>query len=275
MKGILQGRQLRWLAGVLLLCAGMTQMASMGAGGRLTADAMEGQLESSGLYTQRAQWLQGELDILAQAAGLENAGDAADAAVLAQAGAAQLQGQSLPEPTAGDKLRQMVCQDQPAEALEDEEVVRLLDLLEEQANGLETRAMELPAAEQLEQLVQYGEQAVQRLPFGFGMGALLAVAGLGLLFLPGMGAKGRLFGLALASLGAAGALAVFCRWQVPQPAGLEQPWQQLVSTALDGWFGGARQAAVLYAAGLGALAVLAAAAGLLWGRQSKKGKEES
>ena len=104
---------------------------------------------------------------------------------------------------------------------------------------------------------------------------LLAVAGLGLLFLPGMGAKGRLFGLALASLGAAGALAVFCRWQVPQPAGLEQPWQQLVSAALDGWFGGARQAAVLYAAGLGALAVLAAAAGLLWGRQSKKGKEES
>ena len=141
MKGILQGRQLRWLAGVLLLCAGMTQMASTGAGGRLTADAMEGQLESSGLYTQRAQWLQGELDILAQAAGLENAGDAADAAVMAQAGAAQLQGQSLPEPTAGDKLRQMVCQDQPAEALEDEEVVRLLDLLEEQANGLETRAM--------------------------------------------------------------------------------------------------------------------------------------
>lgn len=275
MKGILQGRQLRWLAGVLLLCAGLVQMASTGAEGRLNIDTLTGQLESSGLYTQRAQWLQGELDLLAQAAGMENAAGAADAAVLAQAGAAQLQGQSLPEPTAGHKLRQMVSEGQPAEALEDAEVIRLLDLLEQQADGLETQAMELPAADQLVQLAQYGEQGVQRLPVGFGIGALLAVAGLALLFLPGMGAKGRLFGLALASLGAAGALAVFCRWQAPQPAGLEQPWQTLVSAALEGWLGGARQAAVLYAAGLGALAVLAAAAGLLWGRQSKKGKEES
>lgn len=275
MKRILQGSLPRWAAGVLLLCAGLVQIGAAGAGGRLTDTALAGQLEASGLYTQRAQWLQGQLDTLAQAAGLEDAGTAADPDSLAQAGAAQLAGQPLPDPQAGAKLRQAVSEDQPAEALEDEKVAQLLNLLEQQANEAETQAMELPAAEQLAQLAENARQNIQTLPLRFGIGAVLALVGLALLCLPGFGAKERLFGLALACLGAAGALGVFCRWPAADLSGLEQPWQALAAGALEGWYGAARRAAVLYAAVMAALGAMAAAAGIFRGRRGKKGKEES
>lgn len=275
MKGKLQGSLPRWVAGVLLLCAGLVQIGAAGAGGRLTDTALAGQLETCGLYTQRAQWLQEQLDTLAQAAGLEDAGTAADPDSLARAGAAQLAGQPLPDPQAGEKLRQAVGTDQPAEALEDEKVSQLLEMLEQQANEAEEQAMELPAADQLAQLAENARQNAQTLPLRFGAGAVLALVGLGLVCLPGFEARERLFGLALALLGAAGALGIFCRWQAADLSGLEQPWQALVAGALAGWYGAARRAAVLYAAGLGVLGAMAAAAGIFRGRRGKKGKEES
>lgn len=274
MKGILRGSLPRWVAGVLLLCAGLVQIAVAGAGGRLTDTALAGQLEAGGLYAQRAQWLEEQLDTLARAARLEDAGDA-DPDTLARAGAAQLAGQPLPAPQAGEKLRQAAGEGRSAEVLEDEEVAGLLDLLEQQADAIETQAMELPAAAQLAGLAENARQNTQNLPLRFGAGAVLALAGLGLLGLPGFGAGKGLLGLALGCLGAAGALAVFCRWQLPALEGLEQPWQALVTGALAGWYGAARQAAVLYAAGLGALGALAAATGIFRIRRGNKGKEES
>ena len=190
---------LRWAASVLLLVAALQQACLIAVWQQIDTQALLPSLQQKYL-PQQAQYLFEQLDLLAQAAGVEAPDVATLQETIVNAADVQLTGKEIALlPTAGTQMKEALLEQLAAQNLEPtEEISAKADLLEQEGNRLEQQAMELPSAEVLQQYLYEVEQWQSIMPTGL-IALVLGALGLLGLFLPPLRKKSICLALATAT----------------------------------------------------------------------------
>ena len=190
---------LRWAASVLLLVAALQQACLIAVWQQIDTQALLPSLQQKYL-PQQAQYLFEQLDLLAQAAGVEAPDVATLQETLVNAADVQLTGKEITLlPTVGTQMKEALLEQLAAQNLEPtEEISAKADLLEQEGNRLEQQAMELPSVEVLRQYLYEVEQRQSIMPTGL-IALVLGALGLLGLFLPPLRKKSICLALATAT----------------------------------------------------------------------------
>lgn len=226
---------LRWAASVLLLVAALQQACLIVVWQQIDTQALLPSLQEKYL-PQQAQYLFEQLDLLAQAAGVEAPDVATLQETLVNAADVQLTGKEIALlPTAGTQMKEALLEQLAAQNLEPtEEISAKADLLEQEGNRLEQQAMELPSAEVLQQYLYEVEQRQSVMPTGL-IALVLGALGLLGLFLPPLRKKFICLALAAAT-GLSAVLLFIIRGfvQLPLLEGTASEYT-LINDALQSW----------------------------------------
>lgn len=226
---------LRWAASVLLLVAALQQACLIVVWQQIDTQALLPSLQQKYL-PQQAQYLFEQLDLLAQAAGVEAPDVATLQETLVNAADVQLTGKEIALlPTAGTQMKEALLEQLAAQNLEPtEEISAKADLLEQEGNRLEQQAMELPSAEVLRQYLYEVEQRQSIMPTGL-IALVLGALGLLGLFLPPLRKKSICLALATAT-GLSAVLLFVIRGfvQLPLLEGTASEYT-LINDALQSW----------------------------------------
>ena len=226
---------LRWAASVLLLVAALQQACLIVVWQQIDTQALLPSLQQKYL-PQQAQYLFEQLDLLAQAAGVEAPDVATLQETIVNAADVQLTGKEIALlPTAGTQMKEALLEQLAAQNLEPtEEISAKADLLEQEGNRLEQQAMELPSAEVLQQYLYEVEQWQSIMPTGL-IALVLGALGLLGLFLPPLRKKSICLALATAT-GLSAVLLFVIRGfvQLPLLEGTASEYT-LINDALQSW----------------------------------------
>lgn len=226
---------LRWAASVLLLVAALQQACLIVVWQQIDTQALLPSLQQKYL-PQQAQYLFEQLDLLAQAAGVEAPDVATLQETIVNAADVQLTGKEIALlPTAGTQMKEALLEQLAAQNLEPtEEISAKADLLEQEGNRLEQQAMELPSAEVLRQYLYEVEQRQSIMPTGL-IALVLGALGLLGLFLPPLRKKSICLALATAT-GLSAVLLFVIRGfvQLPLLEGTASEYT-LINDALQSW----------------------------------------
>lgn len=226
---------LRWAASVLLLVAALQQACLIVVWQQIDTQALLPSLQEKYL-PQQAQYLFEQLDLLAQAAGVEAPDVATLQETIVNAADVQLTGKEIALlPTAGTQMKEALLEQLAAQNLEPtEEISAKADLLEQEGNRLEQQAMELPSAEVLQQYLYEVEQRQSIMPTGL-IALVLRALGLLGLFLPPLRKKSICLALATAT-GLSAVLLFVIRGfvQLPLLEGTASEYT-LINDALQSW----------------------------------------
>lgn len=226
---------LRWAASVLLLVAALQQACLIVVWQQIDTQALLPSLQQKYL-PQQAQYLFEQLDLLAQAAGVEAPDVATLQETIVNAADVQLTGKEIALlPTAGTQMKEALLEQLAAQNLEPtEEISAKADLLEQEGNRLEQQAMELPSAEVLQQYLYEVEQRQSIMPTGL-IALVLGALGLLGLFLPPLRKKSICLALATAT-GLSAVLLFVIRGfvQLPLLEGTASEYT-LINDALQSW----------------------------------------
>ncbi len=226
---------LRWAASVLLLVAALQQACLIVVWQQIDTQALLPSLQQKYL-PQQAQYLFEQLDLLAQAAGVEAPDVATLQETLVNAADVQLTGKEIALlPTAGTQMKEALLEQLAAQNLEPtEEISAKADLLEQEGNRLEQQAMELPSVEVLRQYLYEVEQWQSIMPTGL-IALVLGALGLLGLFLPPLRKKSICLALATAT-GLSAVLLFVIRGfvQLPLLEGTASEYT-LINDALQSW----------------------------------------
>lgn len=226
---------LRWAASVLLLVAALQQACLIAVWQQIDTQALLPSLQQKYL-PQQAQYLFEQLDLLAQAAGVEAPDVATLQETLVNAADVQLTGKEIALlPTAGTQMKEALLEQLAAQNLEPtEEISAKADLLEQEGNRLEQQAMELPSVEVLRQYLYEVEQRQSIMPTGL-IALVLGALGLLGLFLPPLRKKSICLALATAT-GLSAVLLFIIRGfvQLPLLEGTASEYT-LINDALQSW----------------------------------------
>lgn len=226
---------LRWAASVLLLVAALQQACLIVVWQQIDTQALLPSLQEKYL-PQQAQYLFEQLDLLAQAAGVEAPDVATLQETIVNAADVQLTGKEIALlPTAGTQMKEALLEQLAAQNLEPtEEISAKADLLEQEGNRLEQQAMELPSAEVLQQYLYEVEQWQSIMPTGL-IALVLGALGLLGLFLPPLRKKSICLALATAT-GLSAVLLFVIRGfvQLPLLEGTASEYT-LINDALQSW----------------------------------------
>lgn len=226
---------LRWAASVLLLVAALQQACLIVVWQQIDTQALLPSLQQKYL-PQQAQYLFEQLDLLAQAAGVEAPDVATLQETIVNAADVQLTGKEIALlPTAGTQMKEALLEQLAAQNLEPtEEISAKADLLEQEGNRLEQQAMELPSVEVLQQYLYEVEQRQSIMPTGL-IALVLGALGLLGLFLPPLRKKSICLALATAT-GLSAVLLFVIRGfvQLPLLEGTASEYT-LINDALQSW----------------------------------------
>lgn len=226
---------LRWAASVLLLVAALQQACLIVVWQQIDTQALLPSLQQKYL-PQQAQYLFEQLDLLAQAAGVEAPDVATLQETIVNAADVQLTGKEIALlPTAGTQMKEALLEQLAAQNLEPtEEISAKADLLEQEGNRLEQQAMELPSVEVLRQYLYEVEQRQSIMPTGL-IALVLGALGLLGLFLPPLRKKSICLALATAT-GLSAVLLFVIRGfvQLPLLEGTASEYT-LINDALQSW----------------------------------------
>ena len=226
---------LRWAASVLLLVAALQQACLIVVWQQIDTQALLPSLQEKYL-PQQAQYLFEQLDLLAQAAGVEAPDVATLQETIVNAADVQLTGKEIALlPTAGTQMKEALLEQLAAQNLEPtEEISAKADLLEQEGNRLEQQAMELPSVEVLRQYLYEVEQRQSIMPTGL-IALVLGALGLLGLFLPPLRKKSICLALATAT-GLSAVLLFVIRGfvQLPLLEGTASEYT-LINDALQSW----------------------------------------
>ena len=226
---------LRWAASVLLLVAALQQACLIAVWPQIDTQALLLSLQQKYL-PQQAQYLFEQLNLLAQAAGVEAPDVATLQETLVNAADVQLTGKEITLlPTAGTQMKEALLEQLAAQNLEPtEEISAKADLLEQEGNRLEQQAMELPSAEVLQQYLYEVEQRQSIMPTGL-IALVLGALGLLGLFLPPLRKKSICLALSTAT-GLSAVLLFVIRGfvQLPLLEGTASEYT-LINDALQSW----------------------------------------
>ena len=226
---------LRWAASVLLLVVALQQACLIVVWQQIDTQALLPSLQQKYL-PQQAQYLFEQLDLLAQAAGVEAPDVATLQETLVNAADVQLTGKEIALlPTAGTQMKEALLEQLAAQNLEPtEEISAKADLLEQEGNRLEQQAMELPSVEVLRQYLYEVEQRQSIMPTGL-IALVLGALGLLGLFLPPLRKKSICLALATAT-GLSAVLLFVIRGfvQLPLLEGTASEYT-LINDALQSW----------------------------------------
>lgn len=226
---------LRWAASVLLLVVALQQACLIVVWQQIDTQALLPSLQQKYL-PQQAQYLFEQLDLLAQAAGVEAPDVATLQETIVNAADVQLTGKEIALlPTAGTQMKEALLEQLAAQNLEPtEEISAKADLLEQEGNRLEQQAMELPSVEVLRQYLYEVEQRQSIMPTGL-IALVLGALGLLGLFLPPLRKKSICLALATAT-GLSAVLLFVIRGfvQLPLLEGTASEYT-LINDALQSW----------------------------------------
>lgn len=260
----------QWIVGVLLVTAGLHQAVAVTAWQAAAPQQLVEQVQQQ-YAPYQAQALYQQLEPLAQAAGVQPTDVQTLQSRVASSADIALTGKEIAQlPMAGTEMKEQVQQQLDEKGIAaNEEISALMDTLEQEGNRLEQQAWQLPAANQLQSLMQQVQQRQAWLPSVL-IAGVLVVAGLVLLALLRR-AQPVFVGLAIAGILAHNTIRIsFARMQIPAIDLGQTPAADMLNKALVGWLlpvkAAAGSGALVLAVGALVIAILLAVQ-MIWKRK--------